>query len=351
MEQNKNNPKPTAEQLSAPNSSEQTKSGEPRVLKDEGSGLGWKSHVNTSVPKQTSRSQSFLRPKILVPVSLVLILALTGGVLAFLSQRKPPAAGGKAGFSLQNLGGDAVKSLAQAFNGGAKQILTVNADTVFQNQVTFEDNVKFNGQISGSRGINVSGAASLDSLNLKSDLTVAGATSLQGQVAVGGQLNVNGALIVNASGTFTGGLSVSNNLTVGGNLSVIGTFGVGNITTQNITVADTLNLNGHIESDGAAPSITATGFIGGGGSVRLSGNDTAGTIVLNTGINPSPGQLATIVFRRSFQKVPKVLITPVGMNAAKLQFFTTRTASNFTFNSNTDPVNATEYAYDYFVID
>jgi hypothetical protein len=351
MEQKKETPQPNNTPPPDQKPADTGQSSGPKVLKDEGSGLGWRSHVNTAPPKQTSRRSKILKPRFLVPIALILILLLVGGVLVFLSQRKPVSDEGKAGISLQGLGGDAVKSLTQAFNGGSKQVLTVNADTVFQNQVTFEDDTNFKGQISGDQGINVNGAATFDTVNIRSNLTVSGATKLQGQIEIANQLNVNGALFVNASGTFAGGLSVSNNLNVGGNLTVVGSLEIGTIGTQNITVGNTLTVNGHLETGGGTPSIIATGFIGNGGTVRLSGNDTAGTIVVATGTNPSPGQLATINFSRSFSGVPKVLITPVGMNAARLQFFTTRTASNFTFNSNTDPVNSTEYAYDYFVID
>jgi len=82
----------------------------------------------------------------------------------------------------------------------------------------------------------------------------------------------------------------------------------------------------------------------------VSGNDTAGTIVINVGGGSvASGELAIITFNKLFNATPKVQLTPINTSASNLNYYATRSASFFTINTSTAPTNGTSYVFDYFV--
>ncbi len=330
-----------------------------KVLKDTtAESFGAKPHVDETAPQTPRKAKKLLGPKILIPIAILMIAILAGGVTLLLKKPNPKnEALKKVGISLQNVSADAIKGLGGLIGlGNPKQTLTVSVDSVFKNPVTFEDEVNIKGLLNASSGLKVTGAAQADSLNLGSNLNVNGTSSLQGAVDIKNQVTVGGALTVTGSGSFNGGLTVKGGATVGGNLSVSGTLGAGTANIKILTVSDSLTVSGHIITDGAPPSVSATSRIGSGGNVNISGNDTAGTISIQTGASPNcgpsgNGEWLTVTFKRPFGSVPKVLISPVGFNSAKIQASVIRTPQNFILSCNVAPTAGTVYAYDYLVVE
>ena len=81
----------------------------------------------------------------------------------------------------------------------------------------------------------------------------------------------------------------------------------------------------------------------------MSGNDTTGTITINTGGSPPAGTLASVTFANGFNASPKVQITPVGSSAASLDYYVERDASGFRVGVSSPPNGSTTYIFDYFV--
>lgn len=141
--------------------------------------------------------------------------------------------------------------------------------------------------------LQVNGDGTLNTLNLRKDLAVAGVTQLQGSVTIGQLLTVN------------------NNLNVLGNLSIGGTFSA-----KSLASNSTLSVGGHIITSGSTPGIGRGGSaLGSNGTVSISGNDAAGTITVNIGVGAVAGTLANIAFHNLYGGSPKVVITPVGVGA------------------------------------
>lgn len=140
--------------------------------------------------------------------------------------------------------------------------------------------------------LNVNGDGTISTLNLRKDLLVAGTTKIQGPVTINQLLTV-----VNSA-------NVTGNLAVGGNLSV------------NKFSVQSLVVNGHLLSSGSTPNVGPGGAaLGSNGTVSISGNDTAGTIAVNTGVGASAGTLANVAFHTQYASLPRVVVTPVGIGA------------------------------------
>ena len=115
-----------------------------------------------------------------------------------------------------------------------------------------------------------------------------------------------------------GGSATLVNLTVSGVLEVKGL----------LKVAD-IEVNGHIITRGDTPQITAKDAAGTGASVSIEGNDTSGTITINSGSGANVGDLAEITFAKSFGSKPRVILSASNDKAAKLQFFKSASKTGF----------------------
>ena len=178
--------------------------------------------------------------------------------------------------------------------------LTVAGGTVISGQLTLNSKLSGTdanltqlqaGETSVAK-LNVNGDSTASSLNLRKDLVVSGLSQLQGPVTLKQLLTVN------------------SNATITGNLSVGGVLSVNTFSVQSLVV------NGHLISSGAAPSVSPGGSIGSNGSVSISGNDAAGTVAINIGSGPNGnGLLANLAFRTVYASAPRVVISPVGLGA------------------------------------
>ena len=169
-------------------------------------------------------------------------------------------------------------------------------------------------------GITVSGKSAFDEVQLNS-LSIAGDTSIQGTLVVQKGLTVNG------QASFSGSLSAPS------------------IITDALSLTGDIQFARHIDAGGGTPSISA-GAVGSGGTVTISGTDTAGTITINIGSGGGTGVLATVTFANGFGGTPHVVISPVNA-AAPNAYVTNRTTSGFSIFSSTQPT----VSFDYIVVD
>jgi hypothetical protein len=180
--------------------------------------------------------------------------------------------------------------------------------------------------------------------------------NLQSQVdaitGVGGSLSVTD---LNVSGTaniesltVTGTaniarLTVTGDATINGDLTVLGAVATG-----------TLTVNGHIITAGNTPTVEVLTAAGSGAAATITGNDTAGmiTITLGDGVQqmPAVGELVKLVFNQPYSAEPRVQITPVGSDSAKLQVFIEQTSTDFTIGTNQNPAIQKVYKFNYQVV-
>ncbi len=158
-----------------------------------------------------------------------------------------------------------------------------------------------------------------------SDLTVGGMSDLA-------DLNVSGTATIN-------------------NLNVTGSATIGTLTvTGNAHIAGDLTIDGHIITAGGQPTAQGQGAVGAGAVVAVDGTDTTGTITITTGSDPTSGDLAKILFSKTYGQAPHIVLSPSNNNAAGLRFYKGATTStDFMFNALDTPQANTTYTFDYFI--
>jgi hypothetical protein len=182
----------------------------------------------------------------------------------------------------------------------------------------------------------------------KNSTVVQGSSQVIKDLSVGGSLDVQGTAILRDSLTIGKSLSVGTNLTVNG-LITAASLNVGSIAISSINISGNLTFGGHLSPNGSPPS-ARTSTAAGGGSVTVSGNDTAGTIIIKTGGGGlAAGEMAVITFSSAFSTTPKVQLTPVSEPASSLRYYATKSASFFTINTGNAPAAGTTYIFDYLV--
>ena len=182
--------------------------------------------------------------------------------------------------------------------GDPRQLLTIESDSVFSGKVLIRDGVDVAGpiRVGGSLslpGITVSGSSAFDDVVINT-LNISGDASVQGQ------------------------LSVQQGLTVSGPVTFSGTFSAAAFSIQTLTVDGNLTLNRHIDAGGPTPGVNGGGATGNGGTVTISGTDTAGTVTVNVGGGASAGVLASVTFANTFNGTPHVVITPVAAQGSAI---------------------------------
>lgn len=322
-----------------------------RVI-DSRENAGWQSHKTPETEvKKVGGKHWYARAIIIGPIAMLLVIGL--GAASIFLLRKPAvkkAIQATTGVNLQSVGADQLGKVNSGNLGKPNETLTISANTNLKGAVTIGDTLTVQGAttskgiINALGGLNISGAVTFDSITSRGGLNVAGSSNLQGDVNISNLLTVRNALNVIGSGNIGGGLSIGGSLTVGGAITA------GRLEVNNFIASGIITV-GHIVSTGETP--TVTNFPGAGISLsRVAGNDTAGTVVIetNTGLNAT--QLVTVNFRKTFGTVPKVILTPVGPFSARLQYYTSKTPQGFTINTNTaSPPGANTYAYDYIVVE
>ena len=282
--------------------------------------------------KKVSPFKKFLR-KINVYLLIFIVLAVVAGAIALVSYLNSQKAPEEAAIESQSLTTEALKSLANtdATVGNTAQTLTIQGSAVINGQTLARGNLNVAGnlQTGGSittPSLTVSGATNLNDTQING-LQVAGNTAIQGTTTLR-DLNVSGA--TSLSGPLTASQITVTRLILSGNAS--------------------LEVPNHISFTGSTPSRTTNGgVLGNGGSANISGSDTAGTINVNSGNNPTSGCFISVRFNQSFPRQPRVIVSPAGQAAGQMQFYTERSTTGFSVCSANAPANNQSFAFDYFV--
>ncbi len=289
---------------------------------------------STPAPASPFQHRSFIRrlwDKLniyLLLFVLVLVIAI-GSVISLTIKGKQDA---YKIIASQGLTQDELKQLANTdvTVGKPKQILTVQANAVFAGSVLIRGDL----EVAGS--IKLGGNLSLVNLTVSGEsiLNEVKATNL----TVGNSLNVQGALTLNS------GISVA------GQSNFNGGIVASSIITGSLQLNGDLKLTHHITAGGTIPGIAKGTAVGSGGTVSLSGSDTAGSIAINTGGSPPAGCFATVTFSEPYATTPHVVVTPVSAASASLNYYITRSTTSFVICS-TSPAGAGQtFGFDYVVL-
>lgn len=282
--------------------------------------------------------------------TVVAILAVNAGVIFFVIKRQTSeqtqVAQGQVTVSQ-----DALDKLGvnRATVGDSGVKLTINPNTTFGGSVEVAKDVsiggqlKLNGNFSASdatftnltagntalQQLNVNGASTLTTLNVRNEMVVTGITRLQGDVTLNRLLTVN------------------NSANVAGNLAVGGALTVNTFQSRNLTIENNLTLGGKLITRGSAPGVSPGTALGSNGTVSISGNDTVGTVATNIGVGANAGILARVTFRSAYTSTPRVVVSPIGAGIGS--FYVTRTATGFNIGVN-GALAPGGYAFDYIVM-
>ncbi len=307
--------------------------------------------ASTSVEKQQEIKQSPTSAKAKGPISrlrqfaaglniyllMFMLLLIIGGIIFFVVFQASQDSQ-EASFETQELTQEAIDELvgSDARVGDPNQVLTVEADSVFTGKVLIRDGLDVAGpiRVGGSLslpGITVSGSSAFDEVTINT-LNIAGDASIQGQ------------------------LSVQEGLTVSGPVTFSGTFSAASFSIQSLQVDQELLVNRHIDAGGPTPGISGGGAIGSGGTVTISGTDTAGTVTVNIGGGAGAGVLATVNFANSFNGTPHVVITPVAAQGSPVitgsqKFYLSNRTSNSFSIATSGALPSGSLSFDYIVID
>lgn len=276
---------------------------------------------------------------------VIVILAINAAIIAFVMRNQATAEDAKikngvtlSSETLDKLGvsrnpvGDANTELVvgpnSKFKGNVQMAgtLQVGGSLILNSKFTASDAAlaKLQAGDTQLQQLNVNGDATISTLNLRKDLQVAGTTHLQGSLTVNQLTTIN------------------NNMNIAGNLSIGGSLSVRNFQVSNLTVA------GHLTSSGATPGASAGGGVGSNGTVAISGNDTSGTVSVNTGVGAGNGLLATVSFATKYNSTPHVVVTAVGRSVPGM--YINRTSAGFTISAD-GAMSPGGYAFDYVVVE
>jgi len=261
-------------------------------------------------------------------------LILGGAAIGFLYSQtlnKTPATNSP---TVQNLSQSDLNKLGTIGQnlGSSGQVLSISADALFRGNSSIVGNLSIGGHLNANGPVtlsqlNITGNTAATGLNVGSNLVVTGTTTLQNALTVAGLANFNGG--INVVGTAS-----------------VGSLNAGTIAVRNISISGPLTIS-HLVTQGPAPTIAANSD-GAGGTVSISGNDTAGQININTGTGPGT-TLATITFRAAFGATVRVELTPITSSAAAAQAYVSRNNGGFQIHANT-PSAGTTLSFDYLVV-
>ncbi len=281
-------------------------------------------------------------------VALAVIIGLAvivGGGIFFVIQRQSQAKK-KAGLSDVSVNKSLLDQLGvnRSSTNDPSVALVVSPNAQFNGSLTVGKEVKIASKLTAGQTslsqldagntsltqLNVNGSSSLSDTAVRTNLTVVGTSKLQGPVQIDKLLTA-------------GAINIVGDLTVGGVLTT-NTFSA-----RSLTSTSTLTIGGHVVTNGPVPGITQGPAAGPSGTVSMSGNDSSGTIAMNTGLSPTAGIIATITFRTPYSAIPHIVVTPVGSPTGSLQYYINRTATGFSIGTNNAPTAASGYVFDYIV--
>lgn len=265
---------------------------------------------------------------------LFLLILVLAGAIAAIAYFQSKSADNSATLKSETLTQQSLQQVASsdASIGNAQQILNVQSSAVFAGKVLIRDGLEVAGnlQIGGTvalSNITVSGTSQLGQVQISKNLSVAGDAALQGALSITKSLQVNGG------GTFNGPISAPQ------------------ITTSSFQLNSDLVLTRHIITGGGTPGRSNGPALGSGGTASVSGSDTGGSVVINTGSNPPAGCFVTITFTAKYNATPHVLLTPVGSAGGGLAYYVNRDTGSFSICNASPPPAGSSFGFDYFVVD
>ncbi len=263
----------------------------------------------------------------------IFVLVIAGGIV-LVGYYQGQKASSNAQLKTSTLNQNTLNQLANsdATIGNTSEVLNVESSAVFAGNVLVRNDLQVAGSISiggtvALTNLAVTGSTSLGALSVSKNLALTGNASIQGGVTIAQSLQVNG------SGTFSGSLSTPQ------------------LTTTNFQLNGDLNLTHHITAGGPTPDHSAGSAVGGGGTTTVGGSDTSGSITVNTGSNPTSGCFITVLFAQPFNATPHVIVTPIGLAAGGLDWYVTRTSTQFSVCDASNPPSGSSFGFDYFVLD
>ncbi|HSX17310.1 MAG TPA: hypothetical protein VLH86_04375 [Patescibacteria group bacterium] len=260
-----------------------------------------------------------------------LVIVLAVGIVVILTLKSKQDA--QKTITSQELSQSALQQLANTdvTVGDAKQVLTVQSNAVFAGSVLVRSNME------------IAGTLKVGSELTLSSLKVSGATQLSDTSV--NNLTVSGTL------TLQGALTIKNGINVSGNSNFTGNITSSSITTGQLQLNGDLNLTHHITAGGTIPTASRGTAVGGGGTVSLTGSDTAGSIQINTGASPPAGCFIAVTFSQKFTGTPHIAVTPIGSGAAELTFYVDRSTTGFSICTTTPAPVGQTFGFDYIVLD
>lgn len=291
------------------------------------------SGLDDEIPeKKVSPFKRFLR-KVNVYLLIFIVLLVVAGAIALVSYLNSQKTPEEPGIESQSLTTDALKQLANtdASVGNSGQTLTIRGNAIISGQTL-------------TRGdLNVAGNLQTGGSFTTPTLTVSGATNL-------GDTQINSLQV--ATNLAIQGTTTMRDLSVSGTSTFSGAMTASQLTVTRLILSGnaSLEIPNHISFTGATPSRSVTASVlGNGGSANISGSDTAGTINVNSGNNPTPGCFIRVNFNQAFSRQPHVIVTPIGAGAGQMQFYVDRNTTGFSVcTNNAAPANQA-FGFDYFV--
>jgi cytoskeletal protein CcmA (bactofilin family) len=264
--------------------------------------------------------------------AFLLILAIVSGTIFYLKANEQANNATKS--SSQSLSQSALSQLANSdvTVGGPQYTLNVQSNAVFSGSVLVHSNLQIAGTLqvgsdAANNGLRVTGNSTFDDVQIDKSLALSGNGSVQGQFNIQGNLGVNG------TASFSGDVSAPQ-LTVG-----------------TLILTGNANFTHHITAGGSTPTRTYGTALGNGGSASVSGSDSAGSISINTGASPPAGCFVTVTFSSAFNSTPHIVVTPVGSSAAGIEYYITRSTTNFSLCTASAPPSSASFGFDYIAFD
>lgn len=262
--------------------------------------------------------------------ALLVVVAGAIAVVNYLNSQKPPV---EPDVSSQTLTSDALKQLANtdATVGNTSQTLTIQGNAIIAGQTLTRGNLNVAGNIQTGGSITTP------------NLTVSGTSNLGTAQISGLQVATNAAIQ---------GSTTMRDLNVSGTSSFSGAMTASQITVTRLILSGnaTLEIPNHIAFTGTAPSRTInSSVLGSGGTLSVSGSDTAGTINISTGSSTTAGCFGRLVFQQVYTKQPHVIVSPINSAAGQTQYYVERNTTGFNLCTANPPQANQTFGFDYFV--
>ncbi len=214
--------------------------------------------------------------------------------------------------------------------------LNIRANSIFNGSMLVKSSLDVQGQLRVGQEMTlndlaIAGQGTVNNLEIQQDLNVEGETRLNGSALIQESLSVNQDITVAGSGTFADTLTARS------------------IEAGDLRFNGILRTNGHIVTGGPQTGANRGQAVGSGGTVSVNGNDTAGTVTINTGGSPSAGILVSVQFGSPYTAIPRVNVTPVGVAAGAVDWYITRTRTGFKIGASNPPPAGSSFSFDYFI--